>query len=213
MGLTINLGNIHPGNATNTLKVVRKAGTFIIFVNGFNVLSVQDADIRVGQPGMVVGGNLRVGFSEISLAAVEVENLYKLYHQALHHWQNLEMREARQLLKEVASQDPANLQVLDLLELVYPDYRESILIVIGHRISNQLYDGIPAARLQEEINQRGKPHELRFAGIVSDIAVLENKKFHRCPLVSIGGPLANQVTSKLSHLLPDDQASTEHIHI
>jgi hypothetical protein len=87
------------------------------------------------------------------------------------------------------------------------------LIVIGYKIMPQINDGVAAALLQNKINEKGRNNELRFASIVTDRGLLENSKFMRCPLISLGGPNGNEITARLANELLMDPSSSEYIHI
>ena len=204
------LRQIKAGNFKNILKVVRKGELFQIYVNHLYVTTLIDHDIRLGNFRLIVGKGLRIAFRDLRIEGITLDSVYQ---EALNHWEKLEIKEARTLFKKLADSDPSNKRATRLLQEFHPDYRESILIVIGYKLLPQIHDGISAFRLKGEINTRGRPHELRFASIVTDKGLLEDQKYMKCPLIVIGGPESNSITNIISEDLLLDPISTEHSFI
>jgi hypothetical protein len=73
----------------------------------------------------------------------------------------------------------------------------------------RIHDGMSAFILKGEINRRGRAHELRFSCVVTDMGLLEEDVYMRCPVISIGGPEANKVTARFADELPVVPSSTE----
>jgi hypothetical protein len=140
-------------------------------------------------------------------------DLDKLFQSALWHLGKLDARKGRKLLRQVVAADPNHAQAARLLGEFRPDFRDSILIAIGHKMLPQLHDSIPAAKLRDEINRRGGNHELRVASIVTDAGLLAEEKYLRCPVISIGGYNSNKITADLRNSLPHDTSSSESMHI
>jgi hypothetical protein len=201
---------LNPGNAQNILKIIRRGSSLHVLINGLHAQSVSDGDVRVGALGLVVGWDLRIAFQDLQLTGVDLDKLFK---SALWHLGKLDARRGRQLLQQVLEVDPKHIQAARLLQEPRLDYRDSILIVIGHKMLPQISDSIPAARLRAEINRRGHPHALRFASIVTDTGLLDEEKYLKCPLVAIGGYNSNKITADLRNSLPHDPCSTESMHI
>jgi hypothetical protein len=201
---------LNPGNARNIIKIIRRGASLHVLVNGLHAQSVSDGDVQVGALGLVVGWDLRIAFQEVQLSGLDLDRIFK---SALWHLGKLDARRGRQLLQQVLEVDPHHLQATRLLQQPRLDYRDSILIVIGHKMLPQIQDSIPAARLKEEINRRGRPHPLRFASIVTDTGLLAEEKYLKCPVIAIGGYNSNKITADLRSSLPHDACSTEAMHI
>ena len=82
------------------------------------------------------------------------------------------------------------------------DTDETVLIVTGTEIPAEMNDRPIAYRLKEEIDRRGTGHSFRRAVVVSDHWYAENRIFHLCPTVAIGGPGVNRVAAALLNDLP-----------
>jgi hypothetical protein len=195
---------LNPGNASNLWKIIRKGPYFHVFINGLHAQSVMDGDIKKGTIGMVIGPGLRVAYEDLALKAVNIE---RVYEQAASHWKNLEIREARQLFQYVADYDQSYKNAKALLIQPRPDYRESILIIVGFTILPQIFNIPAAVKIMQEINKRGRGHEFRWARIVTDAGLLRAKHFIRCPLIAIGGPKGNKVSALVKEELVLDPAS------
>jgi hypothetical protein len=201
---------LNRGNAPNTLKIIRQGGSFHVLVNGLHAHSITDGDVRMGALGLLMGPDLRVAFQDVHLSGFDLDKIFK---SALWHLGTLDARRGRQLLQQVLEFDPQHRQAARLLQQPRLDYRDSILIVIGHKMLPQIQDSIPAARLREEINRRGKSHATRFAAVVTDTGLLAEEKYLKCPVIAIGGYNANKITADLRSSLPRDAGSTETMHI
>jgi tetratricopeptide (TPR) repeat protein len=78
--------------------------------------------------------------------------------------------------------------------------RETILIVTGCSVYPELLDRPVAEVLRDEIDKRGASNPNRRAVIVGDLWwFAENKEpfLNDCPVLSLGGPIMNQLTVKL----------------
>ena len=82
------------------------------------------------------------------------------------------------------------------------DTDETVLIVTGTEIPAEMNDRPIAYRLKEEIDRRGTGHTFRRAVVVSDHWYAENRIFHLCPTVAVGGPGVNRVAAALLNDLP-----------
>ena len=82
------------------------------------------------------------------------------------------------------------------------DTDETVLIVTGTEIPAEMNDRPIAYRLKEEIDQRGAGHTFRRGVVVSDHWYAENRIFHLCPTVAIGGPGVNLVAAAFFKDLP-----------
>jgi hypothetical protein len=82
------------------------------------------------------------------------------------------------------------------------DTDETVIIVTGTEIPAEMNDRPIAYRLKEEIDGRGTGHTFRRAVVVSDHWYAENRIFHLCPTVAIGGPGVNRVAAALLNDLP-----------
>jgi hypothetical protein len=94
-----------------------------------------------------------------------------------------------------------------------PDRRTGVLVVIGHQVLPQLYDGVAAARLRDAINRRGDAARHERAYIVADAGLSANPEFMECPLIALGGGVSNGVTRDLERCLAADPISTERVRI
>ncbi len=207
------------GDEANVLKVVRKERRFHVFVNGLYAVTVDDFDIRTGRFGLTIGRGITVEFAGLRMTGVDLESVCR---KAVAHWDRLEMIEARRLLTYVAQYDAAwklsgmDLDAGSMLLENRPDRRESVIVVIGASVSAQIRDRIAAERIREEINKRGCDHPHRWAAIVTDTAVLEERLYLECPVIAVGAPEANKVTARFLKALPaaaevpEKQASVYH---
>lgn len=204
------------GNTDNSLRVIRKGPGIHVFVNGRHALSVADRDIHSGGLGMVVGWGIRAAFRDLSVSGV---SLGAIFDKAIGYWRNLQVLEARELLRYVQEFEPAykhpgwTTSIGQLLWETRPDRRKSVLIVVGYQVSPQLHDGLVAARLREEINRRGHPQDLECAFVVTDTGLLEEEVFLECSLIAIGAPSSNKLTRVIADKLPLDAASTAEVRV
>jgi len=211
----------HHGRASGSedvLRVVRKGPAIHIFANGLHAATAEDFDIRAGSLGLTVGKGVRAAFSGLRVDGISLDGVFA---QAVDHWRKMEMRETAELLRYVESYAPDYKHadypsgVAQLLREVRPDRRDSVLIAVGSQVMPQLNDGLLAAKLREEINRRGRPHEFRWAAIVTDAALLAQEVYlaSGCALVSVGGPVVNKLTATLQDELPSDPVSSERVHV
>jgi hypothetical protein len=199
----------------NLLKVVRKGEAIHVFVNDLHVASTNDFTVRTGRPGLVVGRDIRVEFSRVGVRGVGLEAVFR---NALDCWSKLETRAAKESLEYVARYD-SGFRVSDwldagsLLREIQPDRHHSVLIVIGAWAVAQFNDGVHAERLRDRINRRGRPHPFRWAAIVTDTVLMQDPRFLECPLIAVGGPAANQITTRLQEQLPRVAVGRENISV
>lgn len=200
----------------NTLKVVRKEGTFHVFVNGLHAATVGDFEIRSGRPGLTLGRGITIEFAGLCIDGVSLKDVCT---KALDYWNRLDTRQGRELLAYVATYEPAYklpdmaLDVSHMLLETRPDRRESVILAIGSGVTAQLHDRVPAERLREEINRKGRNHLVRWAALVTDTALLNETLYLECPVIAIGGPLVNKFTAIFEKDLPRDSAATERMSI
>ncbi len=198
------------------MKVVRQGGKLHMFVDGLHAATCEDSDIRQGSLGLRLGRGMRVQFTGLRLAGVGVEATFQ---KALEHWGRLEAREAKELLRYVCRYDPsfrspdAPADAEGLLEERLPDRRETVLVAIGDGVTAQLHDRVPAERLRDEICRRGGQAEFRWAEVVSDTGLTAVPLYLECPVIAVGGPLANRITAGLHENLPDDPVGEGRFHV
>jgi hypothetical protein len=82
------------------------------------------------------------------------------------------------------------------------DTDETVLIVTGSEIDAEMNDRPVAYQLKGEIDRRGGGRGFRRAVVVSDHWYAENRIFHLCPTVAVGGPGVNRVAAALVGELP-----------
>jgi hypothetical protein len=196
--------HVRKKDAPNELKVVRKDAMIHFFVNGLHAATTEDFSIRTGRPGLVIGRDIRVEFASLRINGVSLKTVFA---DGLDHWNKLEMRPATGLLNYVAKYDPTfktpqTVEVAHLLRERRPDRDESILIVTGSWFVAHLNDGPHAERLRDEINRRGRSFPFRWSAVITDTGLLndEGQVLLQCPIITIGGPIANKVTAALKEL-------------
>ncbi len=91
------------------------------------------------------------------------------------------------------------------------DTEDTILIVTGTEIPAEMNDRPLAYRLKAEIDRRGAGKSFRGAVVVSDAWFAQNRIFHLCSAVAVGGPGVNALAASLAEDLPmlvrrDDRA-------
>lgn len=101
----------------------------------------------------------------------------------------------------------------ELLQQVWPDRRETVLIAIGAEMDPQLHDHQPASKLMETINFKGRGRDFRRAVIVTDVALVKSPKYLDCPLITVGGPVANGITADVQRQLPFDSKSNSRLKL
>jgi hypothetical protein len=210
------LGFVYSSGQQNHLVVVRRDKLIHLFVNDRHVVSIDDFEIRTGTPGLMVGRGIRVEFTDLRVAGVSLESKFA---DALNHWCELETKKAKQILEYVAKYDPV-FKTKDwpqdaggMLREIRPDRNETVLITIGSGISSQLQDGMAAERLREAINRKGRGLPFRWAAIVTDTALLQDQVYTRCPIISVGGRIANQFTARMEESQQEEPGSPSGVHI
>jgi hypothetical protein len=82
------------------------------------------------------------------------------------------------------------------------DTDETVLVVTGIEVPAEMNDRPLAYRLKAEIDRRGEGRPFRSAVVVSDAWFAQNRLFHLCPTVAIGGPGVNALAASLVEDLP-----------
>ncbi len=82
------------------------------------------------------------------------------------------------------------------------DTDDTVLIVTGTEIPAEMNDRPLAYRLKAEIDRRGAGKTFRGAVVVSDAWFVQNRIFHLCPAVAVGGPGVNAFAASLVEELP-----------
>ena len=82
------------------------------------------------------------------------------------------------------------------------DTDETILIVTGSDLPAEMNDRPIAYALKAEIDRRGGTAPYRGAVVVSDRWYAENRIFHLCATIAIGGPGVNALAASLMEELP-----------
>jgi hypothetical protein len=82
------------------------------------------------------------------------------------------------------------------------DTDETVLIVTGSDLPAEVNDRPTAYRLKAEIDRIGAGKAFRGAVVVSDRWYADNRIFHLCPTVVVGGPGVNAVAAALLQELP-----------
>ena len=82
------------------------------------------------------------------------------------------------------------------------DTDDTILVVTGTEIPAEMNDRPLAYRLKAEIDRRGAGRTFRGAVVVSDLWFAQNRIFHLCATVAVGGPGVNALAATLVQDLP-----------
>jgi hypothetical protein len=82
------------------------------------------------------------------------------------------------------------------------DTEDTVLIVTGTEIPAEMNDRPLAYGLKAEIDRRGEGEPFRKAVVVSDAWFAQNRIFHLCPVIAIGGPGVNALAGSLAESLP-----------
>jgi hypothetical protein len=82
------------------------------------------------------------------------------------------------------------------------DTDDTVLVVTGIDVPAEMNDRPLAYRLKAEIDRRGQGKAFRGALVVSDAWFAQNRIFHLCPVVAIGGPGVNALAAGLVNELP-----------
>jgi hypothetical protein len=206
---------LNAAGTANLLKVVRKGEAIHVFVNDLHVASTTDFTVRTGRPGIVVFRDIRVEFRRVGVCGVGLETVFR---DALDRWSKLETRAAKESLEYVARYDSGFwvsdwLDAGHLLREIQPDRNHSVLIVVGAWAVAQFNDGVHAERLRDEINKKGRPHPFRWATMVTDATLIRDPRYLECPVISVGGPEANEITKTLEGQVPRVAIGRENIRV
>jgi hypothetical protein len=82
------------------------------------------------------------------------------------------------------------------------DTDETVLIVTGSDLPAELNDRPIAYALKAEIDRRGGDAPFRGAVVVSDRWYADNRLFHICATIAVGGPGVNALAATLMESLP-----------
>ncbi len=82
------------------------------------------------------------------------------------------------------------------------DTDETVLIVTGSDLPAEMNDRPIAYGLKTELDRVGAGRAFRGATVVSDRWYADNRIFHLCPVVAVGGPGVNAVAAALVKDLP-----------
>jgi hypothetical protein len=82
------------------------------------------------------------------------------------------------------------------------DTDETVLIVTGVEVPAEMNDRPLAYGLKAEIDRRGAGKPFRYAVVVSDAWFAQNRIFHLCPTIAVGGPGVNALAASLANVLP-----------
>lgn len=82
------------------------------------------------------------------------------------------------------------------------DTDDTVLIVTGTEIPAEMNDRPLAYGLKAEIDRRGEGKPFRGAVVVSDAWFAQNRIFHLCPAIAVGGPGVNALAGGLVNELP-----------
>jgi len=82
------------------------------------------------------------------------------------------------------------------------DTDDTVLIVTGIDVPAEMNDRPLAYRLKAEIDRRGGGRPFRSGLVVSDAWFAQNRIFHLCPVVAVGGPGVNALAASLVNELP-----------
>lgn len=82
------------------------------------------------------------------------------------------------------------------------DTDETVLVVTGIEVPAEMNDRPLAYRLKAEIDRRGSGKPFRNAVVVSDAWFAQNRIFHLCSAVAVGGPGVNALSGALVDELP-----------
>jgi hypothetical protein len=210
------LGLVHSIGEQNHLVVVRRERHIHLFVNDRHVVSLDDFDIRSGTPGLMVCRGIRVEFNDLRVAGVSLESKVA---DAVRFWYELETKKAKEILEYVARYEPGfptkgwPPDASSMLCEIRPDRNLTVLIAIGSGISAQLLDRRAAEDLRDAINRRGRELPFRWAAIVTDGALLMDQVYTHCPIISVGGGIANQFTRSMEESQQEDPLSSRGVHI
>lgn len=209
-----NCDYLNRGDASNLMKLVRASNAIHLWLNGHCVTTAKDDCVKSGHIGFSVGPGLHVHFFDLRIDGIL--DLDWMYARAIQHRDALKGWEAAGLLRQIFEKQPDYKDVQSLLTTpaVIVDHRDTVFIVYGEELLPSAHEGPLAQSLRERIDRKGRGYPCRFSVVVPDHWYLENSKYHRCPIISLGGSQTNKVTAKLMSTLPqDDSLSTGHVFI
>ena len=93
------------------------------------------------------------------------------------------------------------------------DTDETILIVTGSDLPAEMNDRPLAYALKAEIDRRGGDRPFRGAVVVSDRWYADNRIFHLCATIAVGGPGVNAVAASFAEELPGLVTREERVFI
>jgi len=82
------------------------------------------------------------------------------------------------------------------------DTDDTVLVVTGIEVPAEMNDRPLAYRLKAEIDRRGEGKPFRGGLVVSDAWFAQNRIFHLCPAIAVGGPGVNALAATLAGDLP-----------
>jgi hypothetical protein len=82
------------------------------------------------------------------------------------------------------------------------DVSQTVMIVVGSSVPQEMADRPLAYRLKEAIDKEGHETEWRKAIVVGDLAYEADAVIQGCPTIAIGGIAANSVSARLVKVLP-----------
>jgi hypothetical protein len=83
------------------------------------------------------------------------------------------------------------------------DVNQTVMIVVGSSVPQELVDRPLAYLLKEAIDKRGDAKKWRSAVVVTDLAYESDAVIQGCPTISIGSIAANAVSARLVNVLPN----------
>lgn len=93
------------------------------------------------------------------------------------------------------------------------DTDETVLIVVGSDVPAEMNDRPTAYLLKAAIDRSGQGAAYRMAVVVSDRWYADNRIFHLCPTIAIGGPGVNGVAAALVDELPMKAQRDERVFV
>ncbi len=82
------------------------------------------------------------------------------------------------------------------------DLNETVMIVVGSGVYQEVNDRPLAYRLKEQIDERGAGSEWRKAVVLGDLSYEADAVVQGCPTISIGGIAANSLSARFCRILP-----------
>jgi hypothetical protein len=82
------------------------------------------------------------------------------------------------------------------------DLNQTVIIVVGSSVPQEVADRPLAYRLKDAIDKFGAGAEWKNAIVVSDMAYESDAVIQGCPAISIGGIAANILSARLVNVLP-----------